>query len=105
MYNVPIQCRQHSGPLKTDIDEARKYFIANVDDQPHNARVLDKLFAHFLISHELFKRMSKLFQGLLRNLGTSVSGNEKQFMPYYGCAIKALSNRFMDVSTAGSPAW
>ena len=67
-------------PLRTDINEARNYFLAIFhNDQPPNARVLDKLFSHVLISHELFERMSKLFQGLLRNLGTSVSGDEKLF--------------------------
>ena len=48
-------------------------------DQPPNARVLDKLFAHFMISHELFEGMSNFFQELLRNLGTSVSGDEKLY--------------------------
>ena len=106
MCNVPVQCRQHCRPLRTDIHEARKYFLSMFpDDQPPNARVLNKLFAH-----ELFERMSKLFQGLLRNLGTSVSGDEKLFhFTGNSCHImvvpsKALSNRYVDVST-GSSAW
>ena len=39
MYDVPVRCRQRSRSLRTEIDEAWKYFLAMFpDDQPPNAR-------------------------------------------------------------------
>ena len=62
------------------IDEARKHFqLMHPDDPLPNNMVLEKLFTNFLISHEFFGRMSTLFQGLLRNLGSSVSGDKELF--------------------------
>ena len=49
--------------------------------QMTGGKVLERLFTHFLISHELYERLSTRFQGLLvmRSLGSSVSGEEKLF--------------------------
>ena len=78
MYNVPVQCRRDSRPLRTDIDEAQRHFLVqHPDDAPPYARALEKLFTHFLITHGFYERMSDLFKELLRNLGTSVRGDEK----------------------------
>ena len=66
--------------LRTDIDEAGRHFLVqHPDDASPNARASEKFFSHFFITHDLYERMSNLFQGLLRNLGTLVSGDEKLF--------------------------
>ena len=37
------------------------------------------MFTHFLVTHGFYERMSERFQGLLRTVGSSVSGDEKLF--------------------------
>ena len=93
LCNVPVECRRSQRPLRTSIDEARKHFqLMHPDDSPPNNKVLEKLFTHFLISHEFFGRMSTLFQGLLLNLGSSVSGDEKLF---HFLAISVISCMYL----------
>ena len=84
LYNVPVECRRSQRPLRKSIDAARKYFqLMHPDNRPPNNKVLEKLFTHFLISLKIFGRLSTLFQGLLRNLGSSVSGDEKLFLSFF----------------------
>ena len=95
MYNVPAQCRQNRRPLRTDIEEAHQHFATIYpDDLPPNTKTLEKLFPYILITHEFFDRMSTRFQGLLRNLGSTVSGDEKLFkFTGNSCYIKLVSSK------------
>ena len=60
VYNVPVECQRNHRPRS-------------------NVKASENLTAHLLITHEFYNRMSLRLQGLMRNLGTAVSGDEKLF--------------------------
>ena len=80
IYKVPVLCQRNGRPLRSSIDEARNYFRSIYpDDPPPCGKVLERLFTHILISRKFYERLSTRFQGLMRSLGSSVSGDEKLF--------------------------
>ena len=95
MYDVPVQCRSHCSPLVSSIEEARIYFRELYpNDYPCNTKAMGKLFSHFLISHGFYENLSICFRGLLRNLGSSVSGDEKLFhFTGNSCYIKFVPSK------------
>ena len=102
IYKVPVLCQRNGRPLRLSIDEARNYFRSIYPDDPSPCgKVLERLFTHFLISHEFYERLSTRFQGLMRSLGSSTMSscvNPKQSINVWACLF---SNHYRTGNSAG----